>query len=44
MEQVDGYCERADIKLGTEPHNALTNLGFLCRRKWPLNCPNAGAS
>ena len=41
MKQVDGYCGRADIKLGTEPLNALTNLGV--NKSW-LSVPKEMAA
>ena len=41
MEQVDGYRERADIKLGTEPLNTLTNLGV--NKSW-LSVPKEMAA
>ena len=41
MEQVDSFCERADIKLGTEPLNAITNLGV--NKSW-LSVPKEMAA
>lgn len=32
--QIDGYCERTDLALWSEPLNAVTNLAFIAAAIW----------
>ena len=36
FEAVDGYCERIDASVWSEPLNALTNIFFLVAAVWVL--------